>query len=246
MHFKDHFSTHSDQYQRFRPDYPDDLFNWLATLTTAHNVAWDCATGNGQAAKQLAVHYDQVIATDASQQQISQAVQATNIHYGLAQETNPDIADNSIDLVTVAQAIHWFDASIFFTEVKRVLKPGGVLAVWGYNLLRIDPETDSLIDHLYSNTLKDYWPEERKLLEAGYSTIRFPFTMIDSPVFEMSRMWSRKELLGYLDTWSAVKRYTKDNGVNPLDEFARQLSGHWPEKQLKKIIWPLILVATRS
>lgn len=246
MQFKDHFSGHSDQYHKFRPGYPNELFQWLATITPSHKRAWDCATGNGQAAKQLAAYYDDVLATDASEQQIRQASALPNIHYAIAQETHADIADNSIDLVTVAQAIHWFDTDTFFTEVKRVLKPGGVLAIWGYNLLRIDPVIDNLIDQLYWTTLHNYWPDERKLLEQGYTSIRFPFTKVKTPDFEMSQVWSKEQLVGYLDTWSAVRRYTNEKGINPLTDFASSLSGHWTGKELKKVTWPLTLVVTKS
>lgn len=246
MQFKDHFSAHSDQYHRFRPGYPNELFQWLATITSSHIKAWDCATGNGQAAKQLATYYDHVLATDASEQQIRQASASPNIHYSVAQETNARIADHSIDLVTVAQAIHWFDTDVFFTEVRRVIKPGGVLAVWGYNLLRIEPVIDNLIDQLYWTTLHNYWPDERKLLEQEYASIHFPFSKIQTPGFEMSQLWTKEQLLGYLDTWSAVRGYISDKGENPLADFALSLSRHWKGNDVKKIMWPLTLVVTKA
>lgn len=241
MQFKDHFSTASDKYHKYRPGYPTELFQWLAAISNGHDLAWDCATGTGQAARQLAPLYKRIIATDASRQQINQAETAANIHYSVATETNPNIADNSLDLLTIAQAIHWFDTGIFFREVTRVMKPGGVLAIWGYNLLHINHEIDEIINDLYWNTLSGYWPEERRILEQGYSTFELPFTEIQTPEFEMTQQWSLEQLLGYLGTWSAVRRYMKDKRENPLERVRKSIHALWTENEALPITWPLTL-----
>jgi ubiquinone/menaquinone biosynthesis C-methylase UbiE len=239
MQFKDYFSNGSEEYRLYRPEYPDDLFAWLASLSAEKKLAWDCATGNGQAARQLAAYYDEVIATDGSKQQISHAEPTNNIRYHVARETNPLVPDASVDLVTVAQAIHWFDTDIFFDEVTRVLKPGGVLAFWGYNLLTISPEIDVIINRLYWQTLNGYWPAERKILEAGYQSFKLPFPETTALAFDMKQKWSLEQLLGYLNTWSAVKRYQADTQINPLDSAAKSLHAAWGSDAPKTVNWPL-------
>lgn len=241
MQFKDHFSTGSDEYHKYRPDYPTELFQWLASVSNGHELAWDCATGTGQAARQLAPFYKRIIGTDASRQQINQAETTKNIHYAVATEINPYIAGNSVDLVTIAQAIHWFDTGLFFREVTRVLKPGGALAVWGYNLLHINQDIDVIINDLYWNTLNGFWPKERKILEQGYSTFELPFTEIQTPEFEMTQQWNPEQLLGYLGTWSAVRQYMKDKRENPLERVSECIYALWAEKTVLTITWPLTL-----
>ena len=238
--FKDHFSNNSDQNHLSRPSYPDDLFKWLASITPATNLAWDCATGTGQAALQLARYFDQVIASDASRQQIDQATNHPNIRYQVATENNPDIDAATVDLITVAQALHWFDRDIFFNEVRRVLKPGGILAVWSYNLLTVTADIDQLINHLYHVILDGFWPEERHLIEENYQSITLPFQNIDALSFHMNQHWNLPQLMGYLSTWSAVKAYEKQNNINPLSDITSTLQEAWGEPTLQRqVTWPL-------
>lgn len=238
--FKNHFSSNSDQYHLYRPSYPDDLFKWLASITPATNLAWDCATGTGQAALQLARYFDQVIASDASRQQIDQATNHPNIRYQVATENNPDIDAATVDLITVAQALHWFDRDIFFNEVRRVLKPGGILAVWSYNLLTVTADIDQLINHLYHVILDGFWPEERHLIEENYQSITLPFPNIDALSFHMNQHWNLPQLMGYLSTWSAVKAYEKQNNINPLSDITSTLQEAWGEPTLQRqVTWPL-------
>jgi len=238
--FKDHFSSNSNQYQRYRPTYPNKLYQWLASVAPATQLAWDCATGTGQAAEQLAKYFNQVIATDGSEQQINQSMPVSNINYEVAWETHAELVESSVDLITVAQAFHWFNHEVFFNEAERVLKPDGVLAIWSYNLLTVSTDIDPIINDLYNNTLKGYWPEERRLVEEGYQSISFPFLKLDPPSFQMSKNWNLNQLLGYLGTWSAVKRYTKNTGINPLDRTGDALQKVWGESaHERKIMWPL-------
>jgi len=244
--FKDHFSSQSDNYQRYRPPYPQTLFQWLVSVAPNHKLAWDCATGNGQAAQSLAQHFDQVIATDGSEQQIQHARPAANIQYEVDRETCNDLATASVDLITVAQALHWFDTTQFFDEAARVLKPGGVLAVWCYNLLSVNPEVDTLLNDFYRNTVGEYWPPERRLLEEAYDSIPFPFAALPTPDFEMSRAWQREDLIGYLGTWSAVKRYRQERQIDPLVALSDKLAETWPDDLSIDVRWPLAVTATRK
>ena len=245
--FKDHFSDQSNLYNTYRPNYPDELFAWLAACTTGNDLAWDCATGTGQAAHQLAPYYAKIIATDGSEQQISNAEPGDNISYAVACETYPELKDHSVDLVTVAQAIHWFDTGKFFNEVSRVLKPGGAVAIWGYNLLSITPEIDVVINNFYWNTLRGYWPPERKILEDQYASIEIPLDEIGPPSFEMLKQWNLEQLVGYLATWSAVKNYRQTQHSDPIPGLLDQLSHLWANNDHMTITWPLtIRVATIS
>jgi SAM-dependent methyltransferase len=239
--FKDHFSTNSTDYSRFRPSYPLELYQYLATLTPNHDLAWDCATGSGQAAVQLAEHFNRVIATDASSSQVAAAIRHNNVEYRVSAAEKTDIDSHSIDLVTVAQALHWFDLVDFYQEVKRVLNPDGVIAVWTYNLFRINDDIDVLIDSLYHTTLEDYWPPERHLVENGYADLPFPFKpIIPIPNFTMSASWTLPHMLGYLRTWSAVSRYIEITAIDPVSQIATQLEQAWGEpEQERAVAWPL-------
>lgn len=241
--FKDHFSGNSDAYSEFRPVYPDELYSYLSSLCTAHDRAWDCATGTGQAAVGLSSYFSEVIATDASATQIDSATKNNNITYRVASAENSGIENNSIDLITVAQAVHWFDLNRFRKEVDRVLKPGGVIAVWSYGLLAINDDIDRVINNLYGPVLEDYWPKERRFIEEGYRNVEFPYEKIKSPQFVMSTNWELSQLIGYLSTWSAVKEYITQQGINPLEEIYKELRGVWGnESKTYSVQWPLNLL----
>jgi ubiquinone/menaquinone biosynthesis C-methylase UbiE len=241
MSFKDHFSGHAGDYRRFRPDYPPELFVWLAQQAPAPQQAWDCATGSGQAACALAQHFAHVIATDASAQQIENAHACDKVSYAVASAEASGLEPDSIDLVTVAQALHWFDLPRFYAEATRVLRPGGLVAAWTYNLFRLDPEVDALVDRLYAETLGGYWPFERRLVEQGYRDLPFPFVPLASPVFHMTTQWSLEHLLGYLGTWSAVRRYREMRRADPVAAIASQLAAAWGDEPQREVRWPLAL-----
>lgn len=244
--FKDHFSKQADSYQAYRPTYPGELFKYLTSVAPSNRLAWDCATGSGQAALALAYFYDQIIATDASETQMRNTTQHEKIDYIIATAENSNIKNNSVDLITIAQALHWFETDVFFTEAKRVLKNNGIIAAWTYNLFRLEPEINSIIDHFDQNIIGEFWPDERKLVDNGYASIEFPFKRIKAPRFKMTTRWSLPHVLGYLETWSAVQRYKEINNLNPLETITEDLSLAWGDPQIKKEIdWPLTLIAGR-
>lgn len=242
MNFKDHFSEVAARYAEFRPTYPDELFSWLAGLCETRDCAWDCATGSGQAVAGLAPHFTNVIATDASAEQIAHATGPANVSFRMAPAEASGLADHSIDLVTVAQAAHWFDLPRFFAEVQRVLKPGGVLVLWGYGRLDLPGGMDAIFQRFYSETIGPYWPPERKWIDDGYRSLVFPFSEIAAPAFFIEVEWSLPRLLDYLSTWSAVKRYRADKGVDPLPALMAELQPLWgkPDAALQ-LKWPLFL-----
>lgn len=211
--FKDHFSGHAAAYAAARPDYPPELFAWLAARAPARDSAWDCATGNGQAAVALAGHFRRVLATDASAAQIVRAAPGPgNIDYRVAPAETPGIELESVDLVTVAQAVHWFDRPRFYAAARQALRPGGLIALWSYGLFTIDPPLDELIRHFYEHVVGAYWPPERKLIDEHYATLDFPFTEVPAPAFAMEQEWDAGQALAYLRTWSAVQRMQRSLG----------------------------------
>jgi SAM-dependent methyltransferase len=220
---KDNFSGHAADYARYRPTYPHELITQLASMAPAQQLAWDCATGNGQVAAMLSPLFEQVVATDISEPQLRNAVQLPNIHYRVEQAEQSSLADQSADLIVVAQAVHWFDFDRFYHEVSRVLKPDGIIAVIGYDLLTTHPALDKVIQHFYSDVLGTYWDSERSYLDEGYRTIPFPFQELELPHYSSSYTWAPDELLHYLNTWSAVKHYEKKQGHNPVQQMEKQL-----------------------
>lgn len=239
--FKDHFSKQSEDYGRYRPLYPEALFQYLSDQTMTHDLAWDCATGTGQAARALCPYFNQVIATDASAEQVHNARGGDNIIFRQATAERSGLADASVDLITVAQALHWFNHEAFYTEVKRVLKPGGLLCAWCYELMKATPEVDALILEFYDGLIGPYWPPERHYIEQGYRSLPFPFQEGELPSFHMETDWDIDQILGYLGTWSATQRYKNDKGHDPVALIAEPLRALWEERGRQKIIWPLAI-----
>ncbi|HUR54755.1 MAG TPA: class I SAM-dependent methyltransferase [Gemmataceae bacterium] len=225
--FKDHFSGHATDYKAFRPDYPPELFDFLASVAPGRSLAWDCGTGSGQAAVALATYFDKVFATDASAEQVDHAEPHPRVEYAVAPAEACPLPDHVADLVTVAQALHWFDLARFFPEVRRVCKPGGLFAAWTYNLHRVNADIDPLLDRLQAEFVGPYWPPERALVDAGYRTIPFPFAEVPVPHFEMTAEWDLSRVLGYMNTWSSVKAHTKAHGENPVDAMAGEFAAAW-------------------
>ncbi len=241
--FKDHFSVNSEKYSKYRPDYPAALFIFLSSITPGHDLAWDCATGSGQAALGSAKYFNKVIATDASEQQIENAIRHEKISYIVAPAHHTTIQTGSIDLITVAQALHWCEFNPFYTEVNRVLKPNGIIAVWTYNLPTISPEIDSIIKYFYFNVLGEFWPPERKFVENRYENIPFPFHKLPSPGFDMSAEWTTRQLVGYIGTWSAVKRYRDNKSSDPIESILKELTQLWDNRSaVMKVHWPLSIM----
>ena len=243
--FKDHFSTQSATYSSFRPGYPPALFDWLAGQCPRRELTWDCATGSGQAALVLAEYFDQVVATDASQAQLAHAKSKPNIRYRVASAEASGLPDHSTDLITVAQAAHWFDHARFHGEVRRVSRPGGLLAIWTYGLTCITPEVDQAVGLFYSQVVGPYWPPERAHVETGYRDLPFPFEEIATPQLNIEADWQLEQLLGYLSSWSASERYKAQQGNGPVKQWRQAFSDAWGDVERRKVIWPLHIRAGR-
>ena len=241
MTFKDHFSRQAADYAKFRPRYPQELFVYLGNIAPSRQLAWDCGTGNGQAAVGLASVFDRVIATDASEKQIANGQLHKRVDYLVAPAENSGIQSDTVDLIMVAQALHWFDLDRFYAEARRVLKPNDVLAVSAYNLLHIEPAIDEVVNRYYYDVVGPFWPPERKLVE-NFAHLPFSFHEIDPPEFEITAQWDLDQLVGYLQTWSSTQRFIAAKGDNPLEQIIDELRSAWgtPE-QARKLIWPLIL-----
>jgi SAM-dependent methyltransferase len=246
MDFKDLFSKHADDYARFRPRYPADLFAWLARIAPGRELALDVGAGNGQAAAELGRHFEKVIAVEPSADQIASAQPAMHVVFRQGTAESLGVDTGTADLLVAAQAFHWFKRQPFFAEVRRVLRPSGCLAVWCYGLGTITPEIDGLVHELYETRLGNFWEPERKLVEDGYRAVEFPFAEIQVPPFDMSLSWSFEHLLGYLGTWSALKRCMRERGENPLASMLPRLQRAWGNAGERQVTWPLKVRAFRS
>lgn len=244
--FKDHFSGHAAAYRAARPTYPDALFDWLATLPARRRLAWDAGCGNGQATVALAAHFDAVVGTDPSAPQIASAVAHPRVSYRVEPAEATSLAAGSVDLVTVAQALHWFDLARFHAEARRVAAPGAAIAAWTYGLCAITPAVDAVVQRLYEDIVGAYWPPERRHIEAGYASLPFPFAPIEAPAFAMELAWTLPQFVAYLDSWSACQRYRQAHGVDPLALVAAELAAAWGEPaQARAVRWPLAVIAGR-
>ena len=238
---KDNFSTQAAEYAIYRPTYPQELYSYLFSLVDQKDAAWDCATGNGQVASVLAQYFKDVYATDISEKQLSQALLLSNVVYRVESSEKANVPDASFDLITVAQAIHWFNFGAFYSEVKRTLKPNGLLAVVGYGLMFIDKKVDKVVHKLYEDILGRYWDSERRYIEEGYKTIPFPFEEITAPHFQIKTSWNFSQLIGYLNTWSSLQHYKKANDRNPLEYMFTELKEAWGDDAVKDVHFPILL-----
>jgi SAM-dependent methyltransferase len=242
VNFADHFSSGSEAYAKFRPRYPEGLFEFLAKAAPAREEAWDAGTGTGQAAVGLARWFEHVTATDASTSQIERAEPHPRVDYRVARAERSGVADASMDIVTVAQAVHWFDHASFWAETRRVLRPRGVIAIWTYLLFEIAPEIDDIVRHFYSGIVGPYWPSERRLTEQRYRTIAFPFDEFAAPDFVIEQPMTLEDVAGYIRTWSATKAFMKHHREDPVGDLVKQLARAWRfpgEARLAR--WPVAM-----
>jgi SAM-dependent methyltransferase len=244
MSFKDHFSGHASVYASFRPRYTPELFDFVARLPQRHGLVWDCATGNGQAAVDLAERFERVVATDASEEQLGHAIPHPKVEYRRALAEDSGLESGSVDLVTVATAVHWFDFDRFYAEAERVLAPGGALAVWAYDLARISPALDRLIDRLGREIVGPYWPPERAWVDDLYRTLPFPFAEVPVPEMFIEERWDFDRFLSYLGTWSATNRYKRKKGHDPVDLVRDELQVAWGDPDfVRRVRWPIMMRA---
>ena len=242
MTFKDHFSGHAATYAQARPKYPAALFEWLAAQTPQRELVWDAGCGNGQASVALADHFGNVFASDPSATQIEASTAHAKVRYAVEPAERCSLPDHCADLVTVAQALHWFDHAPFYAQVHRVLKPGGMIAAWCYERSSVNADVDRVFARLYVNTLDAYWPPERRHIETGYTTLPFPFAERPAPVFELRCDWTLAQYLAYLSSWSAAQRYLKATGHDAIAEFAPALARAWGDPgTVRAVRWPMTL-----
>ena len=242
MTFRDHFSGAANSYARFRPTYPPSLFAWLAGAGARLDRVWDCGTGNGQAAVGIATHASLVLASDASVAQVASASPHPRVRYLVCRAECSPLASRSVALVMVAQALHWFDAPAFFEEVRRVLRPGGLIAVWSYGVVRLDRTDLDEAMQRFEARLAPHWPPERAHVDAGYRTLAFPFHELEAPPLALEHEWTLDELIGYVGTWSAVLKYRESSGVDPTPVLRDALTSTWGPPDRRRVVrWPLVL-----
>lgn len=240
--FKDHFSTQSVDYAKYRPTYPQELFDFIVSKVENRGTCWDVGTGNGQAAVELAKYFKKIIATDPSEAQINSAAARENIEYSAQPAEGTNIAEGSVDLVTVAQAYHWFDHEAFYKEVKRVAKKGALIAVWGYELSKVTLEVDKVFMKYYDGILGEYWPKERVHVEKAYSTLPFPYKDAEYHEFKLPKEWDLQDYMNYLSTWSATQKYIKVHNSHPLDLVSDEFVATWGNPEEKKTVtFPVFL-----
>ena len=242
--FKDHFSSVSTAYAAYRPTYPMALVDALAKVSPSHAHALDCGCGTGQLSVLLAKRFNEVTATDASAAQIAKAQPHDGVSYRTALAENSSLPDASVDLITVAQAAHWLDLDKFYDEARRIAKPHAVLALITYGILHVEGSTDAAVQHFYHDTIGPYWPPERRHVEDGYRSLPFPFSPVELPALTMTAQWNLHSLIGYLNTWSAVKAAKQTLNMNPVDTLAQVLSKDWGDPETERqISWPLSIRA---
>ena len=239
----DNFSTGGADYALYRPESPKEVFDFIYSHVSNFGTAWDCGTGNGQVAAVLAERFETVYGTDISDDQLKNAIQKDNITYRNERVEQTSFTDQSIDLITVAQAIHWFDFDAFYKEVRRVARPGALFAAWTYNLLKLTPSVNEVIDHFYYEITHKYWDAQRAYVDAGYKNIPFPFEEIPAPEIWITKTYTQQQLLGYLRTWSGVKNYIKTGNKDPTDLILKDLTHAWGNAEKLEVKWPVFVRA---
>lgn len=233
-------------YASFRPGYPRGLFDALTALAPVRDAAWDCATGSGQAARELSARFERVFATDVSAELLAEAAQDARIEYRLADARASGLADRSVALVTIANALHWFHGSEFEREVRRVLVPGGVVAAWCYGVARVSPEVDALARHVHDVLVDPFWIEPNRIVEHGYRDVSFGFDRVPMSRFEAEADWDLSRYLAYLGTWSAVVKYRRHHGRDPIELVRTDFERAWGEPaRARRVRWDLPLLVGR-
>jgi SAM-dependent methyltransferase len=236
---QDHFNGKaSPLYAAARPTYPESLFNFIAFAAPGRERAWDCATGNGQAARGLARHFTRVDATDVSAEQVAQAPSDPRVVYAVQTAESPAFEDRAFDAVCVAQALHWLDLERFYPEVRRVLRPGGLFAAWGYVWSQVEPRFDDAFEQQVLAPLHPFWPAQNRKLWNGYRDLPFPFMPVAAPVFTIEIEWTLDQYLGYAATWSATRELQKNRPAF-LEEVRGPLAAAWGSHEKRCVTMPL-------
>ncbi|HEV2749632.1 MAG TPA: class I SAM-dependent methyltransferase [Gemmatimonadales bacterium] len=243
--FRDHFSEVAAEYAAHRPSYPSALVDHLAGLAPARRLAWDSGCGSGQLSVLLAGQFERVWATDASGEQIARATAHPGVSYSCAPAQSSGLADRVVDLATAAQAAHWFDLPSYYGEVRRVARPGGIVALISYGVMTVDPGVDAIIRPFYHDVLGAHWPPERRQVDEGYRSLYFPFEELPpppAPNLEIRLDWRFADVIGYVGTWSAVWALQQAAGKGPVETFRRALAHAWgPAERVRTVRWPLAL-----
>jgi SAM-dependent methyltransferase len=240
MENRDSFGLDAAGYRQFRPRYPASMFRYLAKLSPSREAALDCATGNGQAAIELAKLFARVAAFDSSQAQIDKAAADDRIEYRVARAETLPFTGWRFDLVTVAQAAHWFDLAEFYRKLSAVLVPGAVIAIWGYSYSRVDPAVDALVEAELLTRIAPYWADGNKVIVEHYRSIDFPFEPLDWPRFVACHQWSRMDYMQYMRTWSAVRSFVADNWLDPVAELEASLRSVWSDRTARTVEFDLV------
>jgi ubiquinone/menaquinone biosynthesis C-methylase UbiE len=243
---KDNFSSNSNNYAKFRPNYPKELFEWINSIVREKNCAWDCGTGTGQIAIELARNFKEIKATDISESQLREAPKHSRIEYSQQPAEKTNFPNEQFDLIIIGQAIHWFDFDEFYKETNRTLKPNGIIIATGYNRPLITPEIDKVITRLYTDILGEFWDKERKYIDENYKTIPFPYHEMEAPALVNMYGWTIDHLKGYLQTWSAVKHFTKAKAYDPVESISEELKRAWGEQIMREIKFPVLLRAGKK
>lgn len=234
------FDRGGQAYARFRPEYPGELAAYLAALAPDASLAVDVGCGNGQLTGQLAEHFAAVVGLDSSADQVANAAPRANVDYRCAPAERMPLAERSASLISAAQAAHWFDLPAFYAEVRRIAKPGAVLALISYGVLQLDEQLDARFQQFYWQEIGPYWPAERQLVDSGYATLDFPFEPLTPPAMAIRLDWNLAELLGYIATWSAVRRAREAGREDILQRFASDIAGIWGDPESKRAVsWPI-------
>ena len=243
--FKDHFSAVADAYADARPEYPDALFDWIATLAPGRRLAWEAGCGSGQATRALASRFAGVFATDPSAAQVAQARAPANVTFAVEPAERCSLPDASADAVCVAQALHWFDRDAFFAECARVLRPGGVLVAWGYQDVEVDVSLREAVA-AFAADIRPYWPPERADVDAAYAGYAWPFDAIATPTWTLEADWPLSRLLAYFSSYSATRRCIESRGIDPVATHAAAIAEAWGEADTHRIRWPLFVQARKT
>jgi len=240
------YSPYAKEYAQSRPGYPPTLFNYLASLTDSHQLAWDCATGNGQAALELTSYFNQVVATDVSAEQIRHARQHPQISYRVAQAEKSGLENESVNLITVASAIHWFDLDSFYTEARRVIQPGGVLSAWSYHVGYVEPPFDQLFARFYREVVASYFAPGARFVDDRYENITLPGEALRADQFHVTADWNLDQMFAFIRSWSGTQQYLQERGEDPVAIIADELTMLWGEREnVHTIRWPLCIRISR-